>query len=243
MNLFRFLAPKIRLSSSGLLQGMTEIHTHLPSGSDEEVDNKEEIGKTLVALKELGIKQAFLTPLITEEMKEGCKENYRQMFQKMLMKAPEGIELKLAGKYLLDTHFPEHLKQGLLTYPGKQVLVRMPYEGVPPELMELLYESTLEGYTPVLAHPERYNHLSGKEYARLKRRGCLFQLNLLSVTGYHGSQAAQRATYLLKKGYYDFAGLGLHKASALGKGIGSALFSRQEVREIEKLLENNRKLW
>ena len=40
--------------------------------------------------------------------------------------------------------------------------------------------------------------------------GCLFQLNLLSLTGYYGKTAAGLAAYLLSKNYIDFAGTDLH---------------------------------
>jgi tyrosine-protein phosphatase YwqE len=44
------------------------------------------------------------------------------------------------------------------------------------------------GYIPVLAHPERYLFYHNNFWIpKLKRAGCLFQLNLLAVVGYYGA--------------------------------------------------------
>jgi tyrosine-protein phosphatase YwqE len=70
----------------------------------------------------------------------------------------------------------------------------------------------LAGYIPVLAHPERYffYHHNFEEYLKLKRAGCRFQLNLLSVVGYYSDGIAVIAEKLLQKGMYDFVGTDLH---------------------------------
>jgi tyrosine-protein phosphatase YwqE len=68
------------------------------------------------------------------------------------------------------------------------------------------------GYVPVLAHPERYlfYHHNLNEYDKLKKAGCLFQLNLLSVVGYYGLGIRKIAEQLLKKGMYDYVGSDVH---------------------------------
>jgi len=47
-------------------------------------------------------------------------------------------------------------------------------------------------------------------FDELKTAGCLFQLNLLSLSGYYGESVQSLAEHLLKKNYYDFAGTDLH---------------------------------
>jgi protein-tyrosine phosphatase len=68
----------------------------------------------------------------------------------------------------------------------------------------------------------------------LKNAGCYFQLNLLSLTGYYGRSVQELAAYLLRNGYYNFAGTDLHHArhmAALQKLEQSALY--EELREAE----------
>ena len=80
------------------------------------------------------------------------------------------------------------------------------------ELQEILFELQIQNYQPVLAHPERYVYLARKKefFDQLKDSGCLFQLNLLSLSGFYGAPVQELAEYLVKKGYYDFAGTDLH---------------------------------
>jgi len=68
------------------------------------------------------------------------------------------------------------------------------------------------GYIPVLAHPERYlfYHSNFNEYQKLKRAGCLFQLNLAAVVGYYGEGITKVAEKLLQKGMYNFVGSDVH---------------------------------
>jgi tyrosine-protein phosphatase YwqE len=82
----------------------------------------------------------------------------------------------------------------------------------PVELYKALFDLQVAGYIPVLAHPERYlyYHKNFDEYYKLKKAGCLFQLNLLSAVGYYGTRITKMAEQLLKKGMYDFVGSDVH---------------------------------
>ncbi|MGH2564898.1 MAG: CpsB/CapC family capsule biosynthesis tyrosine phosphatase, partial [Ginsengibacter sp.] len=80
-----------------------------------------------------------------------------------------------------------------------------------------LFDMQMQGYQPVLAHPERYIYLENSKdfYDELKGIGCLFQINLLSLTGYYGRTVNELAHYLIKKGYYSLAGTDLHNSQQL----------------------------
>jgi len=64
-----------------------------------------------------------------------------------------------------------------------------------------LFEIQLKGYKPILAHPERYNfyHNDLKNYYKLKKVGCLFQLNLLSLTERYGKNVQKISRKLIEK--------------------------------------------
>ena len=69
-----------------------------------------------------------------------------------------------------------------------------------------------KGYYPVLAHPERYVYMGKERYMALKNNEIRFQLNLSSLAGAYGSEAKDKARWLLKKSYYDLAGSDLHSS-------------------------------
>ncbi|MFQ9022106.1 MAG: hypothetical protein ACLR6J_13960 [Parabacteroides merdae] len=57
-----------------------------------------------------------------------------------------------------------------------------------------------------LAHPKRYMYMTKEDYFRLKDKGYKFQLNLFSLAGVYGARPAKYAAYLMKEGFYDYAG-------------------------------------
>ena len=124
------------------------------------------------------------------------------------------ITVHAAAEYFLDEHVEQMLKKNepLLTISGKMVLVEFSMAYPPQGLKDILFELQMQGYQPVIAHPERYIYLERARdfYDELKETGCLFQLNLLSITGYYGKSPQELAQYLIKKSYYDLVGTDLH---------------------------------
>jgi tyrosine-protein phosphatase YwqE len=95
--------------------------------------------------------------------------------------------------------------------------VEISYLSAPIQLYDILFELQTCGYKPVLAHPERYNfyHHNLQEYEKLKNAGCVFQLNMLSTTGYYGANVTKAADYLLANGLIDFIGSDVHHSRHL----------------------------
>ncbi len=127
-----------------------------------------------------------------------------------------GIEISFgaAAEYFIDEHFVQALKdkQPLLTIQDNIVLVEFSMITAPLDLQEVLFQMQLQGYQPLIAHPERYIYLaSHKSFLEdLKAGGCFFQLNLLSIAGHYGSSVQALAGYLVKAEMYDYAGTDLH---------------------------------
>lgn len=222
---------------------MTDIHTHLLSGVDDGMASEEEAVEALLSLTRMGIGNIWLTPHVMDVMPEGYREKFEKAYEQLCRLAPEGINLRLAAEYMLDSGFIRLLESGLLCLADNHVLVETSYAAPPLGLDNLLYEVSLAGYTPVLAHPERYNYMSERDYARLKRKGYLFQMNLLSCTGYYGKAAAEKADALLSGGFYDFTGSDIHNLGKFTKGAEMALFNKKKETAIRRLVENNRLLW
>ena len=104
-------------------------------------------------------------------------------------------------------------------------------------LKETLFEMTMQGYQPVIAHPERYIYMERSRdfYDELKTANCLFQLNLLSLGSYYGRSANELAKYLIKKGYYELIGTDLHNSRHL-----EALRDPRLTTDLKKLLDSGK---
>jgi len=106
----------------------------------------------------------------------------------------------------------------------------------------MLFQLQLNGYQPILAHPERYLYFAGNKgwYDQLRDSGCYFQLNLLSFAGHYGREARDLALYLVKKGYVEFLGTDLHHPRHL-ELLRSSQTIAKTVRQLEDkgLLRNS----
>ena len=95
-------------------------------------------------------------------------------------------------------------------------------------------------YIPILAHPERYAYYLNdfKEFYKLKKAGCLFQINLLSTTGYYGSPITILTKKLLKKKLIDFAGTDIHNFKHVKNFDRKVIIDKPDC--ITKLIDNNK---
>jgi tyrosine-protein phosphatase YwqE len=106
-----------------------------------------------------------------------------------------------AAEYLMDDQFVQLFQsRSLLTLKDNYVLVEMSYIN-PPSCIPYFWSAGSRLYSS--SSPERYlfYHNNFNEYHKLKRAGCLFQLNLLAVVGYYGAGIAKVAEELLKDMY------------------------------------------
>jgi tyrosine-protein phosphatase YwqE len=101
----------------------------------------------------------------------------------------------------------------------------------PFDLKDVLFELQMQGYQPIIAHPERYIYMNNKRvfFEDLKASDCMFQINLLSLSGYYGVSVQELADYLIKQEMYDFAGTDLHtvkQLDALHRVVNSPIYKR-----------------
>ncbi|GAA6766322.1 capsular polysaccharide biosynthesis protein [Flavobacterium sp. CGRL1] len=175
--------------------------------------------KLAKAFQELGISQFVTTPHINHYVWNNSEQDISEKLnetQVLLKEENITIPFKAAAEYFMDDWFENHLKtEKLLTLKDNYILVEISYLSAPFNLYKIIFDIQLAGYIPVLAHPERYTyfHKNFNEYEKLKKSGCLFQLNLLATVGYYGSEIAKTAELLLKKGMYDFTGTDVHHSS------------------------------
>jgi tyrosine-protein phosphatase YwqE len=123
-------------------------------------------------------------------------------------------QVRMAAEYLVDGNFTRLLeeKKELLTIQDNKVLIEISFIEPPRNLKETIFEMLMQGYHPVFAHPERYNYYYKRldELKSIRDAGCIFQLNILSFSGYYGPAAVQCAEWMADKGMVDLLGSDLH---------------------------------
>lgn len=192
------------------------MHSHLLPGIDDGAKTIEDTLFLISQLTAMGTKQFITTPHILNSVWNNSKESIESCYNITLPLLGE-VAIKPAAEYMMDSYFYDLLKNGepLLTIKDNYVLVEMSYVNPPIQLFDFIFELQIAGYKPILAHPERYlfYHNNFSEYYRLKKAGCLFQLNLLSVTGYYGSNVTAITEKLLREELFDFVGSDVHHES------------------------------
>lgn len=193
-----------------------DIHSHLLPGIDDGARTFEDTLRLTKALRGFGMTQLITTPHIIQYVWDNSRDLIKTKesdIRNELEKNQIRIPFHAAAEYMMDDHFVQLFKaKDLLTLKDNYVLVEMSYINPPIQLYSILFDLQLAGYIPVLAHPERYvfYHHNFEEYEKLKRAGCLFQLNLLATVGYYGEGIAKIAEKLLQRGMYSFVGSDVH---------------------------------
>ena len=221
-----------------------DIHSHLLPGIDDGAKNLEKSIELIAKMASYGIKNFITTPHVLGDVypnsSETIKEKLQEVRNELKKRNINDIKIHAAAEYMMDEQFSKRLeKDDILTLKDNYILVEMSYFNAPLNLYEILFEIQLKGYKPVLAHPERYNfyHADLENYYKLKKAGCLFQLNLLSLTDQYGKNVQKISQELLNKNLYDFVGSDTHHNNHLEllKKIGTKKIKGQ----IENLLQNN----
>lgn len=195
----------------------TDVHSHLIPGIDDGVSTVEESVEILRGLVELGFKKAITTPHIMSDCYRNTPETILGGLDKVrtaLEKAGVEISVEAAAEYYLDHGFMEMIqsRKPLLTFGEKYLLFEVSYINPPDSINETVFELRMQGYTPVLAHPERYPYWYGNfdVLENLREQGVLLQLNSNSLCGYYGPPAKKCAEKLIDLGMIDFMGSDMH---------------------------------
>lgn len=193
-----------------------DFHSHILFGIDDGAKTFDDSLLLTKSLMGFGVAQIITTPHIIQHVWENNRSTITEREKQVVHLLGENqihIPFKAAAEYLMDDHFVKLFKsEPLLTLKDNYVLVEMSYINAPIQLYDILFDLQVAGYKPVLAHPERYlfYHKNFNEYQKLKKAGCLFQLNLLSVAGYYGAAVFEVAKKLLAEGMIDFVSSDAH---------------------------------
>lgn len=199
-----------------------DMHNHLLPGID---DGLKTIEDTLICLRQYadwGIHRVICTPHVSQDYYPNTADQLLQVagtVQQAIADAQLPITLTVAAEYLLDEQFDQllHEDQLLCFGPARYVLIETGWAAPPQQLDQWLFTMQLKGYTPVLAHPERYRYYQDDpdQLKQLRAQGCLFQLNLMSLVGRYGSRTQRLALDLLDERCISFVGSDLHRPADL----------------------------
>lgn len=197
---------------------MTDLHSHIVYDVDDGSSSVEESIELLKGLKSVGFDNVIMTPHYIEGS-EYCSENEEKLEKLDILRNEVrrnniDINLYLGNEVFINDHMVEGIENGRIytLNNSKYLLFELPFHNRIISLSDIIYEIKIQGYIPILAHPERYIYFQDNYdlVDELKEEGLLFQANFASILGYYGKGAQKLLKYMLKNEYIDFLGTDIH---------------------------------
>lgn len=193
------------------------MHSHILPGIDDGSPDVSTSVALVKGLMSLGVTRSIATPHIISDMYRNTPETIQGALEQLRTALKEeGINYTLdaAAEYMMDAAFFDRLEKGeaLLCIKDRMILTEFGWGSRPENPKQMSFAILTSGYTPILAHPERYPYFQHNTdtYHLLKDLGFLLQVNLSSLTGYYGPGALKAARYIVKNGLNSFIGTDLH---------------------------------
>lgn len=201
-----------------LLPDGMDMHSHILPGVDDGSPDEETSLAIIRQLIKSGVRGACCTPHIMLRYPGNTPRELRQRFDQFRQTidrqlGPGTFRLHLAAEYMADEGFDNaiHAEGGPLSLPGGRILIELPQYLLPDGWMDTLLSVRDLGYTPVLAHPERYIRILDTDDLRgIVGQGIQLQGNIGSLTGLYGSAVQERANELRALGLYTLWGTDVH---------------------------------
>lgn len=221
------------------LNFITDIHSHILPGIDDGAQKLEDSIAMIEGLIELKLENLYFSPHINgvrfPNTNKSIKEKY-DLLKRELKKRDICIKTNVCAEYFIDSSFRQSTISGnkFICLPFDHVLVETSLTQKSMILHSVIFELREKGFIPILAHPERYLYFRKDDFKDLKRIGCKFQLNMLSLAGYYGKKIKENARSLIKENMIDFAGTDLHNKRQI-----NYLNNRKLINEINSINVQN----
>ena len=196
---------------------MIDIHCHILPGLDDGAQTIEESLKMVRIAQSEGIQKIIATPHHIEGSYHNAKEKIiRQVeiLNEAIKEEEIPLEIFSGQEIFLTMDTAQHLKEErLLTLAdSKYVLIEFPLMEIPRFAEHALYSIQLNGLIPVIAHPERIASVIEDPciLEPLINKGCLLQVNAMSLTGHFGRKVQATAEYLVKSNMVHLMGTDAH---------------------------------
>ena len=220
-------------------QGFVDIHSHILPGIDDGAKNVEESLELISEMKNLGFSKIIATPHTYPGIYNNDNNSIKKAFEQLKSPSIKNIELDFASEYMLDNSIIDKaINKNLLCIKDNYVLVEMSFISYNKNVHEILFKLQINGYIPILAHPERYLYLNMDDMYNLKKIGCLFQINMLSLSGYYGKNILLKVNQLLSKKLISFIGSDTHNLNHLNFLKKKLQIKHGNIKEVEKVFIN-----
>lgn len=238
MSFFKNLFSSKSNTTFDLSQFEVDMHSHLIPGIDDGSPSMDHTIAMLAKFEQLGYRKVVTTPHILNDVHPNTPEtilgglaDVRAEIERLGMK----IEIESAAEYYCDESFlPIIERNDILSFGNNYVLMEFGFLSPSQYEAQALFNLQVAGYTPVIAHYERYPYYFGdfKKVEELRERNIQIQVNLNSLTGHYGPGVKKMAEQLIKNKQVDFLGTDCHRIehlTILESNLSMAIFKHIET--------------
>jgi len=206
-----------------------DVHCHAIWGVDDGSRDRDESLAILRLLQREGVRTVVCTSHMYPERYDNQRDGLARAFAALeAARGEAGLEvgLELGAEHYLDDGLLARVRAGdVIAFGSERYVLFETHTGehVPRDLMAVVHTLVERGYTPLLAHVERYHWLrseDGDELCEdLRAAGAKFQVNrTIGKVNVPGMGPRGRfITKLLANGWIDEVGSDLHRATADGR--------------------------
>lgn len=230
----------------------TDIHAHVLPGVDDGSPDTETSLQIVRGMHALGIRKILASPHIardTFENSQAVLDNALVTLRGALDEADfHGVEIDRHSENRIDDLLTENLADGdapggnLRILPDNHILIENSFIQEPWDLDQLVFDISMRGLKPILAHPERYAyyHRNPKRYEELHTK-MAFQVNVLSLAGYYGKHIKKMAEEMVEAGLVDFVGTDAHGMRHIRcfNEYLTTRDARRHARALEPMIQNH----
>lgn len=220
---------------------MYDTHCHLIFGEDDGSRSIDESIEMIKIYKDMGYKGAILTShydegryLVTgDKIKEKL-----EILKNRLSEEDIDFELYPGNEIQINENTMNLLEKEeiLRLNNSRYVLCELPFSTKPIYAKEIFYQMQLEGYIPIIAHPERYDYIKrdiGWLYDFIKT-GCLLQMNLSSITSPTTKDLSEE---MLKRNMIHLVGTDAHQSEWRSPDVREELEALKAIVGDEKFIK------
>ena len=194
---------------------MIDLHCHILPGLDDGSESLEESLAMAAMAADQGVRHIVTTPHCRTGSAPDVIDGVA-MLQELLQE--EGIPIRLyPGMEIFGSFDTARLLQEkkLLTLNGSRYpLIEFSFYSDGEAETEILKTVIDAGFTPLVAHPERYEYVCRwpELINRWKKMGCLFQINRGSLLGRYGDDARKMGIELVNRGFATVVATDAHSS-------------------------------
>ena len=210
-----------------------DIHGHYAWNIDDGMPSYDDARKALELARENRISAIVATPHVTPGVhtKDDIHDFIQRIDDLRMLATEYNIDILDGCELFLNHDYQKALDQNLFIPIENTQYVLVEFDvrkeiGNEQEVEERLYDVQFKGYTPIIAHVERYfkNGLDIERVNSFIESGCIIQVNATSFLGYHGKQAKKIAFQLLDEGLIHVIATDTHRATGSRKPCLNKVF-------------------